>query len=198
VNSSAVLHARDLVEDLAGRYTIRELSFDPWRSSELARELQERGTRVSAFPQTDVRIIPVFRVCEVGGPSADPEPSPRGGTTPPVRSHELLESFVAASPFDYDSAVRCRPYDRPGDQGLTGKRAEPIPDGCFERVAERGGEPIQLAPGLVASGPSLDVDQLVAIESTQHDPVGAPAAAGWAAERDRGNRRAARLELLPD
>jgi hypothetical protein len=55
---SAILAARDLVEDLAGHYTIRELSFDPWRAGQLAQELQERGIRVSAFPQTDARMIP--------------------------------------------------------------------------------------------------------------------------------------------
>lgn len=55
---AAILQARDMVEDLAGRYTIRELSFDPWRSNQLAQELQERGIRVSAFPQTDARMIP--------------------------------------------------------------------------------------------------------------------------------------------
>jgi hypothetical protein len=33
---SAVLHARDPVEDLADRYTIRGLSFDPWRSNQLS------------------------------------------------------------------------------------------------------------------------------------------------------------------
>jgi hypothetical protein len=106
---------------------------------------------------------------------------------PPVRSHELLEALVTASPLDDDAAACRRPYDGPGDQRLTGKRSEPIPDGRLERVAK-----------LVASGPALDVDKLVAIESAQHDPLGATAATGSAAERHGGDRRAARLELLPD
>jgi phage terminase large subunit-like protein len=55
---SAILQARDLVEDLAGRYHLREVAFDPWRAGQLAQELQERGVRVSAFPQTDARMIP--------------------------------------------------------------------------------------------------------------------------------------------
>jgi phage terminase large subunit-like protein len=38
---------------------ILELSFDSWRSNQLAEEVQERGIRVSAFPQTDARMIPV-------------------------------------------------------------------------------------------------------------------------------------------
>ena len=42
------------------------------------------------------------------------------------------------------------------------------------------------------------VDQLIAIGSTQHDPLRAAATASPAAERDSGNRRAARLELPPD
>jgi len=54
----AVLAARDLIGDLAGRYAIRELAFDPWRASQLAQELGERGIRVSSFPQTDARMIP--------------------------------------------------------------------------------------------------------------------------------------------
>ena len=101
-----------------------------------------------------VVLVPIQSRCDVVG-------------LPPVRSHELLEALVTASPFDHDAAVCRRPDDGPGDQRLTGERSEPIPDRRLERVAE-----------LVASGPSLDVDQLVAIDSTQHDPVDASAAAG--------------------
>jgi hypothetical protein len=100
---------------------------------------------------------------------------------PPIRSHELLEALVTVSPFDHDAAVCRCPDDRPGDQRLTGERPESIPDRRLERVAE-----------LVASGPPFDVDQLVAIESTEHDAVCATAAASPTAERDGRNRRAAR------
>jgi hypothetical protein len=65
---------------------------------------------------------------------------------PPVRSREILEALVTASPFD-DAAVCRRPYDHPGDQRLTGERAEPVPDRRLERVVE-----------LVACGPPLDVE----------------------------------------
>jgi hypothetical protein len=106
---------------------------------------------------------------------------------PPVRSHELLEALVTTSPFDQDAAVPHRPDDGPDDQRLTGERPEPMPDRRLERVAE-----------LVASGPPLDVDQLVAIDSTEHDAVRATAAASPAAEGDGGNRRAECLECLPD
>ena len=75
----------------------------------------------------------------------------------------------------------------PTIRGLTGEGPEAVPDGRLERVAQ-----------LVVSGPPLEVDHLVAIEPTQHDPVRATTAASPAAERDRGGRRAARLELLPD
>ena len=37
---------------------IAEVSFDPWRASPARQELQQRGVRVSAFPQTDARMIP--------------------------------------------------------------------------------------------------------------------------------------------
>jgi hypothetical protein len=106
---------------------------------------------------------PVFRVCEAGGPRADPGPVRRGGAT----SSALTRA--------------------PRSTSHRGERPEPIPDRRLERVAE-----------LVASGPSLDVDQLVAIGSTQHDPVRATASTSPTVEGDGGNRCAARLELLPD
>lgn len=53
-----VLRARDQVEELAEHYTIAEVAFDPWRASQIAQELQQRGVRVSAFAQTDSRMIP--------------------------------------------------------------------------------------------------------------------------------------------
>jgi hypothetical protein len=118
-----------------------------------------------------------------------PPPSPGAASTerrPPSRRRDNRFASSASS-FYYDAAVRRYPDDGPDDQRLTGKRPEPIPDRRLERVAE-----------LVASDPPLDVNQLIAIESTQHDPVSATAAASPATEEDGGNRRAARLELLPD
>jgi len=51
-----VLQARDKIEELAERYSVAEVAFDPWRASQIAQELQQRGVRVSAFAQTDSRI----------------------------------------------------------------------------------------------------------------------------------------------
>jgi predicted enzyme related to lactoylglutathione lyase len=133
--------------------------------------------RVAARSFAHVRLVglaPIGSRCDVVGP-------------PPVRSHELLEALVAAPAFDHDAAVRRRPDDGPGDQGLPGEGPEAVPDGRLERVAK-----------LVASSPPLDVDQLVAIEPTQHDPVRPTTAASPAAEGDGGDGRSARLELLPD
>src|SRR5207244_578270 len=101
--------------------------------------------------------------------------------------HELLEALVSASAFDHDAAVRRSPDDGPDDQRLTGERPEAIPDRRLERVAE-----------LVASGPSFDVDQLVAIDSSQHNPIRPTATASPAAEGDGGDVCATGLELLPD
>jgi phage terminase large subunit-like protein len=56
-----VLQARDLIEDLAERYSISEVAFDPWRAAQIAQELQQRGVRCSAFPQTDARMIPASK-----------------------------------------------------------------------------------------------------------------------------------------
>ena len=53
-----VLRARDKIEELAEPYSIVEVAFDPWRASQIAQELQRRGVRVSAFAQTDSRMIP--------------------------------------------------------------------------------------------------------------------------------------------
>lgn len=56
-----VLQARDLIEELAGRYRIEECAFDPWRASQIAQELEQRGVKCSAFPQTDARMIPASK-----------------------------------------------------------------------------------------------------------------------------------------
>jgi len=54
----AVLEIADVVRELADRYTIAEVSFDPWRAGQIGQELEQRGIRVSAFPQHDARMIP--------------------------------------------------------------------------------------------------------------------------------------------
>jgi phage terminase large subunit-like protein len=48
----------DLVRELAARYRVVELVFDPWRFGQAAQELAQRGIQVVEFPQTDVRVIP--------------------------------------------------------------------------------------------------------------------------------------------
>jgi phage terminase large subunit-like protein len=53
-----VLQARDLIDELAERYSIAECVFDPWRASQIALELGARGMRTVTFPQTDERMIP--------------------------------------------------------------------------------------------------------------------------------------------
>jgi hypothetical protein len=53
-----VLQARDLIEELAERYSIAEVVFDPWRASQVALELGARGVRTVKFPQTDERMMP--------------------------------------------------------------------------------------------------------------------------------------------
>ena len=97
--------------------------------------------------------------------------------------HTTSSKGLTAAALEDDAAVGCRPRDDACNLRLSGERSEPIPDRRFERVTE-----------LVASGPLLHIDQLVAIESTQHDPVDAPAAA---AERHGCDRRATPLELGP-
>jgi hypothetical protein len=54
----AVLEIADVVRELAERFTIVECAFDPWRAGQIGQELEQRGIRVSAFPQHDSRMIP--------------------------------------------------------------------------------------------------------------------------------------------
>jgi Terminase large subunit, endonuclease domain len=54
----AVLEIADVVHELAEQFTIVECAFDPWRAGQIGAELQQRGIRVSAFPQHDARMIP--------------------------------------------------------------------------------------------------------------------------------------------
>ena len=53
-----ILHAKAVVEDLAERYTIQELSYDPWRARQLALELEQRRIPCVQFPQTMSRMCP--------------------------------------------------------------------------------------------------------------------------------------------
>jgi phage terminase large subunit-like protein len=55
---AGVLEAKQLVEDLAGKYQVVELVFDPWRFGQAAQELQQRGINTVAFPESDSRMIP--------------------------------------------------------------------------------------------------------------------------------------------
>ena len=54
----AVLDVAEVVHELAERYVIAECGFDPWRAGQIGQELEQRGFRVSAFPQHDARMIP--------------------------------------------------------------------------------------------------------------------------------------------
>jgi phage terminase large subunit-like protein len=54
----AVLEIADVVRELAEQHTITECAFDPWRAGQIGQELEQRGIRVSAFPQHDARMVP--------------------------------------------------------------------------------------------------------------------------------------------
>jgi len=53
-----VLECVAQVRELAGRYRVEEVVFDPWRFGQAAQELERERVRVVQFPQTDVRMIP--------------------------------------------------------------------------------------------------------------------------------------------
>lgn len=54
----AVLDAKDVIGELAEKYTVQEIAVDPWRAGQLAAELERDGMRVVSVPQTDARMIP--------------------------------------------------------------------------------------------------------------------------------------------
>ena len=58
----AIIDVADLVRDLALRFQVVELAFDPWRAGQLAQELEREGMTVSVFPQNDARMMPASAV----------------------------------------------------------------------------------------------------------------------------------------
>ncbi len=134
--------------------------------------LRDRLSRVRALPESVVG-EPIRRRHGVVEP-------------PPEASYKLLEPVSTAPALDYDTSIGCRPQDNTPDVRLPGERSEAVPYRRLEGAAE-----------LVAPTPALDIDQLVALDSTQDDPVDTPPAAGAAAERHGGDRRATPLEFGP-
>jgi len=55
---AGVLDAIDRIRELAGRYAVREIAFDPWRFGQAAQELERERLVTVAFPQTDARMMP--------------------------------------------------------------------------------------------------------------------------------------------
>lgn len=55
---SGILAARDKIHELAERYRIARVSFDPWRAGEVVAELEERGIRTERVAQDDRTMIP--------------------------------------------------------------------------------------------------------------------------------------------
>jgi len=53
-----VLDCLDLIRELAGRYDLREVLYDPWRFGQAAQELERERIVVTAFPQNDTRMVP--------------------------------------------------------------------------------------------------------------------------------------------
>ena len=54
----AILDVIDLVRELAGKFNVRELAFDPWRFGQAGAELEREGLTVVQFPRNDIRMIP--------------------------------------------------------------------------------------------------------------------------------------------
>jgi phage terminase large subunit-like protein len=54
----AVIYAEAAIRELAERYDVREVAFDPWRFGAQALDLSARGLRMVEFPQFDSRMVP--------------------------------------------------------------------------------------------------------------------------------------------
>jgi phage terminase large subunit-like protein len=54
----AIMDAAAFLPGLAQRYRIRELVYDPWRAQMLAKAAEQHRIKVTAFPQSDSRMIP--------------------------------------------------------------------------------------------------------------------------------------------
>ncbi|MEK6250946.1 MAG: terminase TerL endonuclease subunit [Actinomycetota bacterium] len=53
-----MIYAEAALRELAERYVIREVAFDPWRFGAQALDLAKRGLRMVQFPQHDSRLVP--------------------------------------------------------------------------------------------------------------------------------------------
>lgn len=56
--NDSVARVAEHVQEIAGRYAIRELAYDPWRFHSEALRLEERGVPVVEFPQSHSRMVP--------------------------------------------------------------------------------------------------------------------------------------------
>jgi phage terminase large subunit-like protein len=57
-SEDGILYANEQVLQLAEKYTIAEISFDPWRAGALARGWETRGLKTTVFPFSDSRAVP--------------------------------------------------------------------------------------------------------------------------------------------
>jgi hypothetical protein len=96
------------------------------------------------------------------------------------------ESFAAALTGDQYAAVSERPCDGAADPGMASEPRVSVPHG-----------PLECEGQLITTTPSLDVDQLIAVQATESDRSGPPSIASATRERDDRNRRATALKLLP-
>lgn len=53
-----MIYAEAALRELAGKYTIVECAFDPWRFGAQALDLSREGLRMVEFPQHDSRLVP--------------------------------------------------------------------------------------------------------------------------------------------
>jgi phage terminase large subunit-like protein len=54
----ALMDATEFLPALAQRFRIVEIAFDPWRAQMLAKVAEQHGIKITAFPQSDNRMIP--------------------------------------------------------------------------------------------------------------------------------------------
>jgi phage terminase large subunit-like protein len=54
----AIMEMAAFLPELAQRFRIKELAFDPWRAQTLAKIAEQHGIKCTAFPQSDSRMLP--------------------------------------------------------------------------------------------------------------------------------------------
>jgi hypothetical protein len=103
-----------------------------------------------------------------------------------VSRQRFLERFATTLTGDEDAAPSEHPCDAAADPWMAGERSVPVPH-----------RPLEPKGQLITTAPPLDVDQPIALETTESAGSGCASPAGATRERNDRDRCTAARELLP-